>query len=462
MAAPHPVDEAEYAQLMAPLGPFERAPELAVAVSGGADSMALCLLAEEWARKRGGRALALTVDHGLRPESAAEAVTVAAWLAPRDIEHRVLSWRGEKPSTGRAAAARAARYRLLGAECRACGILHLLVGHHLEDQAETFVFRLGRGSGADGLAAMAAVSETADLRILRPLLSLPKARLAATLSARNQTWIEDPTNQDRAHARVRIRQAMPVLAARGRGPDALARLAGRMGDRRAARETAGAAFMAQVAVPHPAGFLWLDRDLLRAAPRPLGLHALRDALMTVAGAAYPPRGARLARLYSAMMGDRRFAARTLAGCRIASRKRGWLICRETAAADEVVAAVPGTSLLWDGRFLVKMSLAVPEKSGRLETEGTIRRLGVAGWTGLVAAMPALRRSPIPAMARPSLPALWAGGRVLSVPALGYRRGPEGAGNLPPEGAGSPEIEMIAHFPVRALSGPEFAGCLTAG
>jgi len=151
-----PLTAAAFADLLDKLGPYEPALRLAVGVSGGPDSMALALLADAWARARGGRVLALIVDHGLRPASMGEATRVAGWLAARGLETRVLPWLGEKPERGIQAAARAARHALLEAACRDAGILHLLLAHQREDQAETVLLRRAAQSGADGLAAMAA------------------------------------------------------------------------------------------------------------------------------------------------------------------------------------------------------------------------------------------------------------------------------------------------------------------
>ena len=149
----------EFAAAMALLAPFEPAPLVAVAVSGGPDSLALALLAARWAASRGGRAVALTVDHHLRPESTGEALQVGRWLADRGIAHAVLDWSPPPVLAGDIqAAARDARYAMLEAWCREAGALHLLVAHHAEDQAETLLLRLGRGSGLAGLAAMPAVA----------------------------------------------------------------------------------------------------------------------------------------------------------------------------------------------------------------------------------------------------------------------------------------------------------------
>jgi tRNA(Ile)-lysidine synthase len=142
-----PFSSIEFARLMAPLGPFEPRPRIAVAVSGGADSMTLALLAARWARKAGGTAVALTVDHGLRPESGAEARQVARWMRARKIAHRTLRWTGAKPDSNIAAAAREARYGLLADWCRRNVVLHLLLAHHLDDQADP----AGTGQRAGGL-----------------------------------------------------------------------------------------------------------------------------------------------------------------------------------------------------------------------------------------------------------------------------------------------------------------------
>ncbi len=266
---------------MAPLGPFERAPELAVAVSGGPDSMALCLLAQVWARTRRGRLTALIVDHDLRPESAAEARQAGAWLGARGIGHQVLPWHGPKPASGIQAAARASRYALLADWCRAHGVLHLLLGHHRDDQHETRLLRAMRGSGPDGLAAMAAVREISGLRLLRPLLSVSKQRLIATLQAAGQPWIEDPSNRATRFARARLRQAQLVGGESAPGAQSCA-------SARAALDRRSAAWLAVQARIDPAGFVTWPREVLLEAPAEIVRRALQQALAVVGGDPYPP------------------------------------------------------------------------------------------------------------------------------------------------------------------------------
>src|SRR5262249_13344993 len=207
-----PLRAAEFDRLMQAVGPFESRPRVAVAVSGGSDSMALALLAHDWATRRGGEIAALTVDHGLRTEAAAEARQVGRWLRGRGIAHRILRWRPPPGalSGGMQAAARAARYRLLADWGRQRGGLHVALAHQREDQAETVLLRLARGSGLDGLAAMAPIAERAGVRLIRPLLPIPRARLRATLAGAQQSWVDDPSNDDPAHARIRMRRLLPT------------------------------------------------------------------------------------------------------------------------------------------------------------------------------------------------------------------------------------------------------------
>src|SRR6202040_4103644 len=158
-----PLTLGELSTALAAIGGFEARPFIAVAGSGGPDSLAFTILPHRWAPARGGQLTALTVDHRLRPESAEEARVLGGWLAARGIAHQVLVWTGAKPATGIQEAARAARYRLLAGWCRERGCLHLLTAHHREDQAETYLIRRRAGSGIDGLAGMSAVREMAGM-----------------------------------------------------------------------------------------------------------------------------------------------------------------------------------------------------------------------------------------------------------------------------------------------------------
>ena len=211
--------------------PFEtlsREPALLLAVSGGPDSTALLLMAAEWATERGSPKLfAATVEHGFRVESAAEAEHVAALAARLGVMHATLVWEGDKPSARLQERAREARYGLLAAHARAVGARVIVTAHHLDDQAETVLMRLTRGSGVAGLAGMAARSRRGDIEIARPLLAIPKAKLIAFCEARGVDYARDPSNADPRFARPRLRGIAEALAAEGLDAPALARFARR-------------------------------------------------------------------------------------------------------------------------------------------------------------------------------------------------------------------------------------------
>ena len=217
---------------------WKAAPAIVLAVSGGPDSIALMWLAARWRRAlaRGPQLIAVTVDHGLRPEAAREARDVKRLAASLDLLHRTLRWTGAKPKTGLPAAAREARYRLLAQAARRCGATHILTAHTRDDQAETLLMRMLRGSGIAGLAAMTRETDRGGVRLARPLLDVSKSQLVATLKKAGIGFADDPTNRDTAFTRPRLRVLMPALADEGGDSRNLARLASRLARANAAIE----------------------------------------------------------------------------------------------------------------------------------------------------------------------------------------------------------------------------------
>jgi tRNA(Ile)-lysidine synthase len=429
-----PLRVAELGDALDRLACFESAPFVAVAVSGGPDSLALAILADRWARSRRGEIFALTVDHRLRPESAAEIRRLGGWLSARKIRHEVLVWEGEKPSTGIQEAARAARYRLLAQWCREHGCLHLLTAHHRKDQAETHLIRCAAHSGADGLAGMSAVRELDCCRILRPLLGIPQARLVAMLAAEGQPFVTDPSNRDPAFARGRLRTG--TMAPPGGDSAAVLDAVGRLGRERASREGACYALLARAASVHPAGFAVLDSAPLLAAPAEIAERALGAILAMLGGGRYPPRRRRVSRLLRVLAGDVD-GGHTLAGCRFVVWRGRYLVLRELAAGAGPVQILPGVALLWDRRFAV----ALPATAAGPLTLDYLRETGVAELDGR-ALQP--RRVGLPPLIRPILPALRDQAGIAAVPHLGYRR--EGVFVLP----------KLVFRPVKSLSDAGFA------
>lgn len=408
-----PVSGDDFSHLMAPFGPFEAAPRLGVAVSGGADSLALALLAADWARERGGEVLALTVDHRLRSESAAEAARVGEWLARAGIAHRVLAWEGAKPGSDLQAAARAARYRLLGEACAAEGILHLALAHHQGDQAETLLLRLGRGSGLEGLAAMAPERPTPWGRLVRPLLPMPRTRLEATLRQRGQDWISDPSNRNDAFARVRLRRLAGDLAAEGLTAGRLAATAGRLARAQVAIESMVAEAASRHVALDPAGYARLRPAALAGLPDEVGLRLLARLLLAVGGEAYTPRLERLERLHASLVSGLE-TARTLAGCRVVPLGDAVVVCREPARVEAPLDLLPGARIRWDGRFEAEVA---PDAPPGLR----LGALGAGGRRKVAACMGRARPEPVPACVCPTLPALYDERGILAAPYLGYNR-----------------------------------------
>jgi tRNA(Ile)-lysidine synthase len=210
--------------------PLARARTLLIAVSGGPDSTALLLMAAEWATRRRTRIEAATVDHGLRPESADEAKAVAALAARLGVSHRILQWKGVKPTSRLQERAREARYRLLVDHAKAIGADALLTAHHADDQAETVLFRLLRGSGVAGLRGMELTTMREGMTIARPLIGLKKRDLVAFANARGAPFVDDPSNADPRFARTRLRALLARLGEEGLDAEALDRLARRAGE----------------------------------------------------------------------------------------------------------------------------------------------------------------------------------------------------------------------------------------
>jgi tRNA(Ile)-lysidine synthase len=407
-----------FAEAMAAFGPFEARPHLAAAVSGGADSLALALLADRWARAQGGRVTALTLDHGLRPDSGEEAARVGAWLAGRGIAHEILEWPGAKPASAIQARARAARYAILGAWCRAAGVLHLLLAHQREDQAETLLLRLAGGSGPDGLAGMSAVVEMPDARILRPLLGMSRRALESFLAGLGQDWIEDPSNRDPRFARTRVRHGLSALAAHGLTAETLAAAARRFADVRVALEAATAALLARAARVHPAGFAVLSLAEFRTAPAEIAARALARALAAVGGRAHPPALDKAARLLGAAARAKESGnVGALAGCVVEWHARAGsaelMLRRESRGLPEPEPVAATVRCGWDGRF----DVVIPAAPKPL----ILSPLGEDGWHEIARTAPDLNDCPVPRPVRSVLPALRDAEGVARIPHLGYTR-----------------------------------------
>jgi tRNA(Ile)-lysidine synthase len=432
-SAAKPLSLSEFAASLASIAQFESFPFLAVAVSGGSDSLALAILADRWARERGGQICALTVDHRLRPESGEEIRRLGAWLAVRAIRHEILVWTGEKPRTGIQEAARLARYRLLGGWCRDHACLHLLTAHHRDDQIETHLIRRRAHSGPDGLAGMSAIRELAACRLLRPLLGVARDRLVAFLEAERQPFVSDPSNLDPAFERSRLRQGD------GASAGAVSRLLGEIGAfgrRREADEHERNTLLVRYVSLHPAGFALLDPAMMSETSSEMAERLLSAVTAAIGGASYPPRRERITRLREALGGAAR-RGHTLGGCRFIRWRERILVTRELARAAAPLRLRPGERMIWDRRF----EIVTPQTDrGRF----TIGYLGLAEAPRLDRHTPELRRARLPRLLLSVIPAVWDEEGIAGVPHLGFVR--EGIADVP----------QVVFRPVTPLTQASFA------
>jgi tRNA(Ile)-lysidine synthase len=389
----------EFSAEMGCLGPFEPRPRLAVAVSGGADSMALALLAQSWAVARNGEILALTVDHGLREEASREADLTLHALARQGVIGRKLAAIGLPRGTALAERSRAARYDLLLSACASAGIPHLLLGHHRGDQVETVMMRALSGSASRGLSGMPALLETNFVRLLRPLLRVAPVRLRSYLTERGVAWIEDPSNRDRLALRARLREARADPAGTGGGTLALAKAARRAGAQREERDRVIARILAERVTIRPEGYALLT-------PGPIEADALARLLQIIVGAPFAPPIDRVAQI------ARGPGPATLGGVRIVPAGRlgpGWLLVRERRAMRGSVAAHPGA--VWDGRFRL-----VGFPPDIFPADGYVSGLTLDALDNDTGTF--RRRHHPPAAVLHGLPAVRLGSKVIAVPHIG--------------------------------------------
>lgn len=318
-----PVSVAEAKALFNPLAD---ASALVLAVSGGPDSTALMFLAARWrrARKSGPRLLAVTVDHGLRRESAGEARAVARLARRLGVPHRIVRWEGQKPATRLQQSAREARYRLLAAAAARAKARAILTAHTLDDQAETVLIRMSRGSGLSGLGAMtraAPLPVGGEVVLARPLLEIPKTRLIATLRRAKIEFADDPSNRDPRFTRARLRAVMGALAREGLDARRLSLLARRLRRAEVAIEAAVDTAMAALSqAPWPQrGPILFDAEHFNRLPAEVALRLLGRAIAR-AGDEGPIQLGKLETLYegltSADTGKTSPWRRTLAGALI--------------------------------------------------------------------------------------------------------------------------------------------------
>ncbi len=295
---------------------------VAAGVSGGADSLALVLRLKKYCKK----VIALTVDHGLRPSSRQEAEYVAELMQKAGIEHHILTWEGEKPSSDIEAIAREARYGLLCDWCKKNDIKHLAVGHHLRDQAETFLLRLQRGSGLSGLCAMLSITQRDGINIIRPQLYENPDDLRQYLKQKKIKWVEDESNYCDDFMRVKIRNFLPELEEKiGLSEWRLAETAKVLQRTRSYFEYEVEKRIKNQVRKISDKIFAFSKNIFAECHEEIGYRLLESLLRQCGEKTYAPEADEILRLLKALLQDD-FRGCTLNGCEIVvARKRIWII-----------------------------------------------------------------------------------------------------------------------------------------
>ncbi len=372
---------------------------LGVAVSGGGDSMALLHLLHSFCALHGTKLRAVTVNHGLRPAAAEEARMVHRECTRLGVLHDTLLWDDWDGQGNLQAAARDARYARMAAWASRYGIETVALGHTADDQAETVLMRLARKAGVNGLAGMAPRKLREGITWVRPLLGAGRAELRDYLRLQNVSWIDDPSNDDLAFARVRARQVLAALEPLGIDAATLSEVAVNMSQARTALDWQ-TFLVARDIASVDAGAVVLCERQLRLQPDEIQRRLIVQALNWVSGAHYPPRSAAVAHLQSAL---RRGMAGTVDGCH-ARRVEGriWIFRELNAVKDEQATL----DMLWDQRWRLS-----PPKAQHSWHDVTVRALGDNG----IEQCPDWRASGRPHAVLLSTPAVWRGTEVVAAP-----------------------------------------------
>ncbi|MDU8927296.1 tRNA lysidine(34) synthetase TilS [Alisedimentitalea sp. MJ-SS2] len=371
---------------------------LGVAVSGGGDSLALMLLLADWARAQDATLFVATVDHGLRPEATEEARFVGAVAEAQGLEHETLTWEGWDGQGNLQDAARRARYGLLADWAARLELQAVALAHTRDDQAETFMMRLARASGVDGLAAMPSRRRQHGVSFVRPLLTVSREALRDYLRGRGQAWVEDPSNEDRMYERIRARDVLAEMAGLGINAETLSVVAGHMTTAREALDW-HAHLEAREAVRVERGDVVLNRKRWRTLHEEIARRILRAVLGWIGQSEYPPRRAKLAQLITSINEG---ATSTLAGCLIRVEPEVIRISREPGAVAGITAQ---QDQVWDGRWRIV---------GPVAPGVELRALGEVG----LLQCPDWRDSGLPFASLAASPAVWQGETLLAAPLAG--------------------------------------------
>lgn len=407
---------AEFSQIMKRIGYFESTPVLAVAVSGGADSVALLHLTNGWAKERGGKVIALTVNHNLRPEAVQEAAQVNKWCESHGIEQHILCWQSPSPvHSSIQENARIARYQLMIRWCNDNNVLHLLTAHHRDDQVETMFFRLARGSGLDGLSSMSVQNVVDGVRLLRPLLAIPKSSLVEYLGEEKQKWLEDPSNQNPLYARVHIRQQLTHAENNIDLKQRSIVVINKLGKFRNLLENNLVSQMTNCISVYSQGYAAINLTEFNKLDNVITLKAIAALICNLSGSEHPPRTHKLQEMNSLIRNGQLRTKYCIGGLLFEPvKEQNILVYRENKAIEEAITLEPGIAAFWDKRFVIKISSDVKNSSPM-----RVQALGSNGLAEVRKNAKHLLKSTPPDRIIRTFPSIWLLEELLSVPHISY-------------------------------------------
>ena len=387
---------------------------IALAVSGGPDSIAMMFLTSQSKKIKKENVTILTVDHDLRKDSRKEANLVMQNAKKIGFKCKILKWKGLKPTSGIQEAARRSRYDMMLSWCKENNVKKLFLAHHMDDQVETFLMRLSKGSGIDGLSSMSKKSNKENINIIRPFLEIPKVKLVEIANFSKMKWISDPSNSNLSYQRSRIRKLIPALSKEGIDSHHINLAIKRMDS---AKDTLVKITNRDISkyVKNMEDIAYsLSYEAIDELSSEILLRILDRVIMVASGSIYPPRRAKVESILSWLKSDSKVTAKTLSGTVIRKRKDYIIFYRELKSSQRSPNIYPLTSryLSWDNRFCIKLN-----KSKKLE----VRSLGDKG-VKILKSKKILKKkglNNIPLSAWKSAPGVWSKKRLISVPSLRY-------------------------------------------
>ena len=389
--------------------------KIAIAVSGGVDSMVLMNLAKESDFLNDKNVFILVVDHGLRAESKQEAKFVKNEAKKLGFPTRILKWKGSKPNKRIQEEARNKRYSLLINFCRENNINNLYLAHHLDDQIETFLFRMFRGSGLQGLTSFSSSYERNGLTLIRPLIDTPKSELISYARRKKINWVEDPSNENQKYDRVKLRKVLPLIYKEGFDKKVFLKSVKKLRLANQALDQITKEFVLQYVIINKNISVFIKKELFLTAPEDVQLRVLQNTIRIFSGERYySPNYLKILNLMNWARNDNNISAKTLGGTIFRKRKGGLILYKEVKKLNDIkpIKLSKSKYKAWDNRFLIKINKSVKGEISYLGNEGvkilkSKKILGKKGFNG------------IPLTALYSIPAMWDGKRLISAPFFDY-------------------------------------------